>query len=186
VHVNDDGSLTADGRPLRGPLLAETYGSAVLLQDAHVVGRGPTSALWIPNSSRRPRLRLYALGRYSDGWLARAGVVYVWPRTAGERMSGWLSMRLTAPPVVGAVTLSFVLANGARSTVTVRPGEPQTIRVPMCGAKNAHVTYLSKTLAFVGLRAVSVKASPPVFTPSRFACTSGIRQAVLLSSRNVF
>jgi hypothetical protein len=178
VHVNDDGSLTADGRPLRGPLLVETYGSAVLLQDAHVVGRGPTSALWVPNRSRRPRLRLYALGRYSDGWLARAGVVYVWRRAAGERMSGWLSMRLTAPPVVGTVKLSFVLANGTRTTVSVRPGEPQTVRIPLCGAKNAHVTYLSKSLAFVGLRAVSVKASTPVFTPSPSACSTGTREAV--------
>jgi hypothetical protein len=99
-------------------------------------------------------------------------VIYVWPRVPGTRVSGWLSMRLTAAPVVGPVMLTLQFAEHKRTTVRVRPGQPETIRIPVCAATDAHVTYFSKKLALVGLRAVTVKATRPVFTPSRAACSS--------------
>jgi hypothetical protein len=170
VRVGDDGSLTVNGRPLDGPLLVDTYGSTVRLQDAHVLGRGPTSTLWMPDRSAFPRLRLYAPGRYSDGWLAAAGVMFVWPSAAGRPVSGWISMRLTAPQVVGAATLTFQFGRHARTTVRISPGGPRDVRIPICGSKDARVTYRSKKLTLVGLRSVSVMATAPVFTPSRSAC----------------
>ena len=88
VRVADDGSLTVNGRPLAGPLLADIYGSTVRLQDARVVGRSQTATLWLPDRSAGPRLRLYAIGRYSDGWLAKSGAIYVWPSVPGQRVSG--------------------------------------------------------------------------------------------------
>ena len=88
VRVADDGSLTVNGRPLAGPLLADIYGSTVRLQDARVVGRSQTATLWLPDRSGRPRLRLYAIGRYSDGWLAKSGAIYMWPSVPGRRVSG--------------------------------------------------------------------------------------------------
>jgi hypothetical protein len=170
VRVADDGSLTVNGRPLAGPLLADIYGSTVRLQDARVVGRSQTATLWLPDRSGRPRLRLYAIGRYSDGWLAKSGVIYVWPRVPGRAVSGWVSMRLTASRMVGAATITFQFGEHARTTVHVRPGRPQAVRVPVCAAKDARVTYRSKKLTLIGVRAVTVRATAPVFTPSAAAC----------------
>ena len=44
------------------------------------------------------------------------------------------------------------------------------MRIPICGSKDARVTYRSKKLTLVGLRAVSVMATAPVFAPSRSVC----------------
>ena len=171
IRVGDDGSLTMNGRPLRGPLLADIYGSTVRLQDARVAGMSQTATLWMPNrSDRTARLRLYALGRYSDGWLAKSGVIYVWPRMPGRAVSGWVSMRLTASRMVGAATITFQFGEHARTTVHVKPGRPQAVRVPLCAAKDARVTYRSKKLTLIGPRTVTVRATAPVFTPSRTAC----------------
>jgi hypothetical protein len=171
IRVGDDGSLTMNGRPLRGPLLADIYGSTVRLQDARVAGRSQTATLWMPNrSGRTARLRLYALGRYSDGWLAKSGVIYVWPRVPGRAVSGWMFMRLTASRMVGAATITFQFGEHARTTVHVRPGRPQAVRIPVCAAKDARVTYRSKKLTLIGPRTVTVRATAPVFTPSRTAC----------------
>jgi hypothetical protein len=172
VRVGDDGSLTVNGRPLSGPVLADIYGSTVRLQDARVVGKSQTATLWLPERADRPRLRLYAIGRYSDGWLAKSGVIYVWPRVAGRRVSGWISMRLAASRLAGAATITFQFAEHARTTVHVRPGRPQLLRVPLCAAKNARVTYRSKKVTLVGVRAVTVRATAPVFTPSPSACSA--------------
>jgi hypothetical protein len=171
VRVGDDGSLTVDGRPLAGPLLADIYGSTVRLQDARVVGRSQTATLWLPDRSAHPRLRLYAIGRYSDGWLAKSGVIYVWPRVAGQRVSGWVSMRLAASRMAGAATITFQFSEHALTTVHLKPGRPQFVRVPLCATKNARVTYRSKKVTLVGVRAVTVRATAPVFTPSSSACT---------------
>jgi hypothetical protein len=172
VRVGDDGSLTVNGRPLAGPLLADIYGSTVRLQDARVVGKSQTATLWLPDHADHPRLRLYAIGRYSDGWLAKSGVIYVWPRVAGRRVSGWISMRLAASRLAGAATITFQFSEHARTTVHVRPGRPQLLRVPLCATKNARVTYRSKKVTLIGVRAVTVRATAPVFTPSPSACSA--------------
>jgi hypothetical protein len=170
VRVRDDGSLTANGRPLEGPLLADIYGSTVRLQDARVIGRSQTATLWLPNRADRARLRLYAIGRYSDGWLAKSGVIYVWPRVAGGRVSGWISMRLAASRAAGPATITFQFAEHARKTVRVTLGRPQLLRLPLCVSRDAHVTYRSKKVTLLGVRAVTVRATAPVFTPDPSAC----------------
>jgi hypothetical protein len=172
VRVDGNGSLNVNGRLLRGPLLVDTFGSAVQLHGARVLESTPTATLWMPDQRAQPRLRLYALGSYADGWLANAGVMYVWPETPGQPVSGWLSTRLTASPLVGPTTLTFQFRQDARKTVRVSPGRPQTVRIPVCATKNAHVTYRSKQLLLFGRRGVSVRATTPVFTPSPSACPS--------------
>jgi hypothetical protein len=172
ARVADDGSLTVNGRRLAGPVLVDTFGSTVGLQGAHVLRSGKTATLWVPDRSGRPRLRLYATGVYHDGWLAAKGVVFVWPSKPGRSVSGWLSMRLTTSRAIGAVTLIFQFRRDAHKTVRVRPGRVQTVRVPVCASRDAHVTYTarSKVHLFLGPRAVSVKTTVPIFTPSRSAC----------------
>ena len=170
VKVRADGLLTVDGSPLRGPLLVDTYGSVVQLRGGHVLKSGPSARLWLPDRGGRARLRLSALGRFSDGWLANYGAIFVWPDRAGEPVSGWLTMRLTASPPLGANTVTFQYGPEARTTVRVQPGRPQTVRLPLCAQRNAHVTYRATKLAFSGTRGVSIKATTPVFTPSSAAC----------------
>jgi hypothetical protein len=172
AKIGDDGSLTVAGRPLGGPLLVDTFGSTVLLQGAHLLQAGPTAALWTPERSARPRLRLYAAGRYSDGWLANAGVIYVWPAAPGRPVSGWLSMRLTAQPVIGPARLTFQSRQNRRTSVRVPVGASRQVRIPVCATRDARVTYRSNVRALYGSRPVSVQATAPVFTPSRAACSS--------------
>jgi hypothetical protein len=129
-----------------------------------------TATLWLPDRARRPRLRLYGIGRYSDGWLAKSGVIYVWPRVPGRPVSGWVSMRLAASRLVGAATITFQFSEHARKTVHVRPGRPQDVRLPLCATKDARVTYRSKKLTLIGMRAITVRATEPVFTPGEAAC----------------
>jgi hypothetical protein len=171
VRLDDSGALKVSGRPLRGPLLVDTFGSTVQLRGGHVLEQSRAAILWMPVRTAPPRLRLYALGRYADGWLANAGVIYVWPDKPGQAVSGWLTARLTASPLVGPTTLTFQYGPSARMTVRVTPGPPQAVRIPICAAKNAHVLYRSKQVLLSGRRGLSVKSTKPVFTPDPTACT---------------
>jgi hypothetical protein len=167
VRIAGDGSLLAGGR-VEGSLLVDTYGSTVQLRGARMLEAGPTAALWVP--AGQPRLALYALGRYHDGWLADAGGIYLWPAVTGGTLSGWLSMRLTAPPDAGPVTIRFRLPRGESTAVHVRPGAPERLSIAVCGDGDWYATFRSNVRGFVGLRAVSVRATAPVFTPSASAC----------------
>jgi hypothetical protein len=166
--VGKDGSLRAGGRIVTEPLLVDEYGSTVRLQAAHMLESGPTASLWVPDG--RPQLSLYAIGRYYDGWLADAGAVYLWPQTVGGRLSGWLTMQLNGPRQAGNVTLTFRLPGGERSTVRVRAGSSQRLNLQVCGAGAWYATFRSDVHGLIGLRAVSVRASAPVFRPSASAC----------------
>jgi hypothetical protein len=171
VVIGDDGSLRVGGRAVAGPVLVDTFGSTVRLQGARLLEEGPTAALWVPDRGDRPRLALYAPGRYHDGWLADAGGIYVWPRVAGGRLAGRLSIELTDPPETGrAITLTFRLPKGERIAVRVAPGAPRHVRIPVCATGSWYATYKSDVRGIVGLRAVSVRASAPVFTPGESAC----------------
>jgi hypothetical protein len=173
TFAHADGSLTVNGRPLGGALLIETWGSTVRLHDAHVVAAGPSAALWVPDRGKEPRLALYALGRYSDGLLSVGGSIFVWPSTPGRPVSGWLSMRLAATRFLRSSHLTFQYGDHLRRTVLITRGRPQTVRIPVCAAKNAHVAFRAKEYAIFGDRAVSVEATAPVFRPSPAACASG-------------
>jgi hypothetical protein len=183
AQIAADGSLSAGGQPLNGPLLVDTYGSTVRLRGARLLKTSPAAALWVPERNASPRLALYAPGRYWDGWLAKSGAVFVWPESSDYPVAGWLTMRLVAPPLVGPVSMTFQNRRDNRITLRMRPGEPQLVRLSVCARRDAHVTYRSNARVLVGLRAVSLKASAPVFTPDRSACpthgqTSPLRKAI--------
>jgi hypothetical protein len=151
-------------------LLVDTYGSTVRLRGTHTLQAGPTASLVVPRRSDKPRVAFYALGRFYDGWLADRGVMYAWPK-AGERVvSGWLSMRLTAVPTIGPVTMTFRPSQGKRVRVRLVPGSARTVRIAVCTPGSAHVTYRSNVRGFVGLRVVSVQSTAPVFTLDASAC----------------
>ncbi len=168
LEIGGDGSLSAGGEAVTGPLLVDAYGSTVRLRGAHLLEAGPTASLWVPDG--RPRLSLYAVGRYHDGWLADAGAVYLWPERAGTALSGWVSTQLVAPRELGAVSVDFQLPGGERTAVHLRPGVPQGVNLQVCGHGTWYATFRSNRHGLVGLRVVSVKASAPVFTSSASAC----------------
>jgi hypothetical protein len=170
VTIGRDGSLGVAGRPLSGPLLVDTYGSTIRLRGGRVIQTTPTATLWAPKAATRPRLQLYALGRYADGWLANFGAIYLWPSTAGHRVEGWLSMRLTSTRDVGTVPITFQFGPSARRTLRVTPDSEQRVRIPVCAAADAHVTYRSGKLVLMGRRGLSVKSTAPVFTADPRAC----------------
>jgi hypothetical protein len=172
AEVGADGRVTVDGKPVGGPLLVDTFGSALQLRGGSTLESGPTAFLWQPDRSAQPRLAFYALGRFYDRWLANAGAMYAWPETAGGKVSGWISMRLTSVPAIGPVTVTFTLPKHRRVSVRLEAGATRSVRLPVCTTGVAHVTYRSNVRAYVGLRMVSVKASAPTFTPSRSACRS--------------
>jgi hypothetical protein len=145
------------------------YGSTIRLRDARRIEVAPTAALWVPEHGRPPRLSLYALGRYSDGWLAAEGLIALWPETTSGRVSGWLSMRLSAPPRTQN-TLRFRQGGHEVATVNVRPGSPVTVRLRICAVGETNVAYRSKHLLLVGSRPAGVKSTAPVFTPDEAAC----------------
>ena len=173
ARVAADGSLSVAGRLLTGPLAVDTSGATVRLSGARLLHAGPIGALWVPEPGKRPRLQLYAPGRYWDGWLAKSGVVFVWPESRGRAVAGWLSMRLAADRRVGSVKITFQYRRDKRITLDVRPGAPRRVRVPVCAARDAHVAYRSTARTLVGMRPVSVKTTAPVFTPSPSACPAG-------------
>ena len=170
VRVAMNGSLSVTGRPLRGPLLVDTFGSTVRLWGAHEIESGPTATLWVPDRLEQPRLALYAQGVYHDGWLADAGAVYLWSKRRGGRLSGWLSMRLTAPQPLGPITLTFTLPKRRIVRARLLPGKWKSVRLPVCAAGNAHIAYRSNVRAIAGLRVVSATTTAPAFTPSSAAC----------------
>jgi hypothetical protein len=170
VRVADDGSLSVNGRPLGGPLLVDTFGSVVRLWGGHDVDSGPTASLWVPDPSQRPRLRLYAQGVYHDGWLAGAGSVFLWPEEAGAMLSGWISLRLTAPDALGAMTLTFSLPTHRTVGVRLAPGTWTQVRLPVCASRHARLGFRSSVQGIAGVRLVSARTTAPVFTPSASAC----------------
>ena len=189
ARIGKDGSILVGRRPINGPLLVDTYGSTVRLRGTYTLQAGPTASLVLPKRSDKPRVAFYALGRFYDGWLADRGVMYAWPK-AGERLvSGWLSMRLTAVPTIGPVTMTFQPSQTKRIRVRLAPGSARTVRIAVCTPGSAHVTYRSNVRGLIGLRVVSVQSTAPVFTPSRAACprlvTNTLRADVAVPQRDL-
>jgi hypothetical protein len=169
ARASGDGSLFVSGREVTGPVLVDTFGSTVRLRGARVLESGPTATLWLPVRAERPRLAFYALGRYYDEWLGSAGAFFAWPQQVGARVSGWISMRLTAQRSLGSARLTFNDGQTRRS-VTIPAGASRLVRIPVCAVRRARVTFNSNVQALVGLRPVSVRSTVPTFTQSPSAC----------------
>jgi hypothetical protein len=171
VKIGGDGSLLVGGQAVRRPLLVDGFGSTVRLRGARAVGRTPMATLWAPDGARAPRISLYAIGRYYDGWLGAIGAVYLWPENAGGRVAGHVVLHVRAPQMQGkSMTLRF--ENPARhvTVIRLRSQEQRTIRIPVCAAGPAYVTIRSSIHGFAQLRAVSVHSSAPRFVPDDGAC----------------
>ena len=165
LAVAPDGSLRADGRPLDGPLLVDGYGGTIQLADAERVVSSQSYALWRPHATAR--MSLYLAGRYSDGWLAGSGRMYLWPDRKGGRIARQISLTLTAPAASEGMTMRFQEPGGKRpQDLRLAPGRPQTITFEVCSRGPWHVTYTSSARGLVGSRVVSAQATEPRVAPS--------------------
>jgi hypothetical protein len=161
LRVGGDGILLLEGRPVRRPVLVDGYAGTILLADADVLGSSPSFVLWQPQGVAR--LSLYLAGRYSDGWLAGAGRLYLWPNRPGGLVAGRLQLPLAAPPA--PVALRFRPAGAPPITVRLRAGERRTLSFPVCSRGPWHLTFVSDDRGFVGGRVVSASAGEPRLLP---------------------
>jgi type III secretory pathway component EscS len=166
VRIGADGTLLVAGRPLRTPLLVDGFAGTIRLANAEVLDSSPSYELWRPRGGAR--LSLYLAGRYSDGWLAGKGRLFLWPRRPRGRLAARVSLTLTAPEASG-MTLRFQSAGGPLVSVRLGPAERKTVVIPVCSRGPSHVTFFSSVLGVLDGRIVSAHASEPQLLPARCA-----------------
>jgi hypothetical protein len=145
VRVARDGRLLVDGRPLRRPLLVQTYASTLALSGVERVKHELIFDLYRPTGT--PRLRWIAAGRFADRWLAPRGAITVWSENGGT-----LKLVLSLPPKAQVTPVRF-----NKRLVRVRPGQRVSLafRVP-AGVWSLHFHSLKR--GYLEDRAVSVRA----------------------------
>jgi hypothetical protein len=140
-----------------GPnVLLQEYAATAEFANAQLVSRAGTFSLWSADGT--PRLALLERGRYSDGWLSRAGRLTVWPDAAGNTR-GTLRFTLSLPPDAQPSTVAF-----GKAHYDVHPGETTTV-VYTIDARGPwslpyKLTHGGNTSG--DLRLLSVISSPPV------------------------
>jgi hypothetical protein len=180
LRVAPDGRLLAEGRTLRQPLLLDGYAGTIRLADARRVAASPSFTLWEPRGDAR--LALYFAGRYSDGWLAGIGRLYLWPEARGGTVAGTVGMTLTAPAGAGPMTIRFQPAGSTSRNVRLLPGIPQRVRFEACSRGPWVLTFTSDSRGFVGSRIVSAQATEP--TVVRGACVPSPGSAAAVGAQS--
>jgi hypothetical protein len=162
LRVGGNGSLLLAGKPLRRPLLVDGYAGTLRLADARRVASSPSFTLWKPRGNAR--LSLYFAGRYSDGWLASRGQLYLWPD--GSRGSGARRVRLTltAPAQGEPMVMRFRTRDRTRD-IRLVPGIPKVVEFQVCSRGPWAVAFSSSSRGFVGSRVVSAQSTEPEVLP---------------------
>jgi hypothetical protein len=168
AQVAADGSLLVGEKPLTKPLLVDAFGATTRFRGAKEVARTRLYRLLEP--AGRPRLALYAPGRYFDGWLALESSVQLWPAQAGERIAGRLNVVLRLPSSADPVIVRLRYPGG-RKTVSVRPGQETPVALTVCSSGPWQARVSAPFTGAIGLRFVSVQATEPVFRADPTACS---------------
>jgi hypothetical protein len=169
LEVARDGSLSLDGKPLRGSLLVDSTTAAVDFRDAVVAGRSPTFALWRPPAGREARLSLYALGLVPGASLGSVSALQGWPTRGRALASGYVVFALRADSIRTPVVLRLRLAGGKAQTVNLEPGKRAGVKLPVCarGSWQATLELHSSTTA----GAAPVLSSQPIWRDDPTVCT---------------
>ncbi len=170
VQIADDGSLMVGDRPLTSALLVDEHAVTTVFSGAEKVASAPGYTLYRPVG--RPRLALYFLARYDDGWMGDRGTINLWPRPGSDHLEGTLVLDLESPAPLGATTVNFHLPGGRLVHARVAAGGSTTVRLPVCSDGPWVTGFQSKMRGFVGERPVSVKAGVPRFLPGRSGCSA--------------
>ncbi|MDP9491210.1 MAG: hypothetical protein M3P42_03280, partial [Actinomycetota bacterium] len=163
LTVGSEGSLRSEGRPLAGPVLVDGYGGTIVLADAERVAASQSYTLWRTHGAAR--MALYLAGRYSDGWLAGIGRIYLWPESAGGPIARRVSLTLTAPPGAKGMTVRFQEPGKRPRDVRLVAGQPEKVVLDVCSRGAWHMTYSSSVRGFVDSRVVSAQSTEPRVAP---------------------
>jgi Dolichyl-phosphate-mannose-protein mannosyltransferase len=152
--VGPDGTLSVAGRPVTRPLLVATSGSRVVFANARVVDSAPGFSLVRPRGAAR--LALLAEGVASDGWLAAASTITLWPDRGHPRV---LRMRLSLP--AGREPVTLALREGRiRRVVRIRPGGTQTVELRSSASAPPRIEIAaSRSFGVGGMRLVAARVS---------------------------
>ena len=161
ARIGADGRVLVAGVPVRRPVLVDGYYSALTFQNAQVLRRTPTAALWKPVGP--VRLSTMTVGRYFDGWLDQSAVITVWPRKDGTH-TGTLRFRLTFPVTKAVTAVVHLRRPGAPvQTFRIRAGEVVPIALRLSVAHPVQVEIRTPQPFSFGRRLVSVHSSIPRF-----------------------
>jgi hypothetical protein len=170
MDVGADGTLTAAGRPVVGPLLVDEWGSLVELRGARPVASAPSFRLWRPAGT--PRLAFRFAGYFRDGWLAPRGQLSLWPARAGGWVEGTVTFSVTAPTDLGAsANLRISPPGKKRLELRVRPGSSRTLALPVCTRGQWHARLEIDRSAYDGGRLISLRSTRPRFERDPSACS---------------
>ena len=169
LTVGNEGSLRSGGRPLAGPVLVDGYGGTVVLANAERFASSQSYTLWRPRG--RARMSLYLAGRYSDGWLAGIGRMYLWPERIGGSIARRVSLTLTAPEGAEGMIIRFQEPGRRPRDVRLVPGRSQTVVFDVCSRGPWRMTYGSSVRGFVDTRVVSARSTEPRISSA--SCPSG-------------
>jgi len=165
--IGDDGSILVGGTPYTGPLLVDAYSATSELRGATQVARTRIYRLWKPEGT--PRLSLYVVNRFYDGWLGLTGSIKLWP-DEGQRLAGRLNFALSLPPDLIETEMRLKLPDGRVKEVDVKPGEVVPVSMAVCSSGPWSTTYEGPVSTNFGERLVTVRSTKPVFTPDASAC----------------
>ena len=163
LTLGNDGSLRSEGRPLAGPVLVDGYGGTIVLAEADQIASSQSFTLWRPHGTAR--MSLYMAGRYSDGWLAGIGRLYLWPERTGGSIERRVTLTLTAPPGAEGMTIRLQEPGRRPLEVPLVPGRPETVTFDVCSRGSWQMTYSSTMRGFVGSRVVSARSTEPRISP---------------------
>lgn len=165
--IGDDGSILVGGTPYTGPLLVDAYSATSELRGATQVARTRIYRLWKPEGT--PRLSLYVVNRFYDGWLGLTGSIKLWP-DEGQRLAGRLNLALSLPPDLIETEMRLKLPDGSVKEVDVKPGEVVPVSMAVCSSGPWSTTYEGPVSTNFGQRLVTVRMTKPAFTPDASAC----------------
>jgi hypothetical protein len=166
--VGNDGTILIDGKPYTGPLLVDSYGATAELRGAEQVARTRIYRLWKPEGT--PRLSLYVVNRFYDGWLGLTGSIKLWP-DQGEKLAGRLDLALSLPPDLIETEMRLKLPDGSAKEVDLKPGEIVPVSIPVCSSGPWSAVYEGPVSTNFGERLVTVRMTKPTFTPDPSACS---------------
>jgi hypothetical protein len=163
IHAAADGTLTAAGKPIDGPVLVDRGRTWTSFADARLVrstvgGDDAPFDLWMPTGSH-VRLTAEVVGLRSDNWLMRTGWITVWPSSAARR----LSLRVGLPDP-RAATDAIHFTGDANASLTVHPMQTRTISFVIRAGSPWTVHWSSDRYGYRNGAEVSFVSAPPRIT----------------------
>jgi hypothetical protein len=130
AHIEPDGRVLVDGRPLQAGLLVVNDFAAQLELEGVVAARplDGLTAIRVPSNAHASSL---ATGLMFDGWASGVTRYQVWPRKPTGL--GVYAVRFELPPSQEPRRATVAVDGGAVRTIDVLPGRPRTVELPVRG-----------------------------------------------------